>query len=511
MKEDKINVLYDVFVSYSRSDYINEDGEIIPGNIISQIKQVLDENNITYWIDENGISNGDEFAKLIPSNIRASEIFLFVCTENSVKSRWVTRELGVADLWGKRIIPFICDNSYMDDSVSMYTTSLDRIEYYSSPQNSLIRLASSIRKYTVDVHKKAIYDEISAIEDQIYHLHLQQKDLFNRIVEKKQDLGEVSKLCPVCECQCGISDYYCQKCGWLFLPYVNRLTGQEKAEENSRLLSAMSIWKGEETKVQKDAEIGRLAQIISDLGAQIQRMKEGGDKSQQPLQLSPLLLNLINNMVRVDGGSFIMGATEEQIDPESDEKPISKVTISSFAINKYEVTQEEWEYVMGNNPSVFKGKKNPVESVTWEECQAFISRLNSLTGMKFRFPREAEWEFAARGGTKGLGYQFAGTNDVEEAVWCTVNSSNCSHPVGQRKPNELGLYDMSGNVWEWCQDWFAEYSEITKTDPVGPTNGMLKIVRGGSWLSSGRSCRVSNRHYSSPTDKDNNIGLRLAL
>jgi formylglycine-generating enzyme required for sulfatase activity len=273
----------------------------------------------------------------------------------------------------------------------------------------------------------------------------------------------------------------------------------------------MSVWKREEMKVQKDAEIGRLAQIISELGAQIQRMKEGRDNPQQKPQLSPILHNLINNMVRVEGGNFIMGATDEQVDPENDEKPISKVTISSFAINKYEVTQAEWEYVMGENPSEFKGRNNPVDSVTWEDCQTFISRLNLLTGMNFRFLTEAEWEFAARGGIKGLGCQFAGTNDVEEAAWYTVNSSNSSHPVGLKMPNELGLYDMSGNVWEWCQDWFAEYSEMTKIDPIGPSTGLLRIIRGGSWLSSGRSCRVSNRHYNAPTDKDNNIGLRLAL
>ena len=511
MKKNELNIIYDVFISYSRSDYKNHDGDIIPNNVISKIKKILDENDITYWIDENGISNGDEFARLIPSNIRASEIFLFVCTHNAVKSRWVTRELGVADLWGKRIIPFICDDSFTDDNVSMYTTSLDRIEYKSNPEKSLINLVSSIKKYTIDIHKKAVLDEISNIEQQIYQLHLQQKDLVNRIIEKRHDIGEISKQCPVCESQCRISDYYCQKCGWLFLPYANRLMGSEKAEENSRLLLAMSIWKGDEIKVQKDAEIGRLAQIISDLGAQIQKMKEDGNYLHEKHQLSPILLRIINNMVRVEGGSFIMGATEEQENPESDEKPISKVTVSSFAINKYEVTQEEWEYVMGNNPSSFKGNNLPIENVTWEECQTFISRLNSLTGMKFRLPSEAEWEFAARGGVKGSGYQYAGSNNAEEAAWCTLNTSNCSHPVGQKKPNELGLYDMSGNVWEWCQDWFAEYSEVAKTNPTGPSSGILRILRGGSWLSAERSCRVSNRHYSAPTDKDNNIGIRLAL
>lgn len=511
MEECNNNVQYDVFISYSRSDYKDENGNVIPGNIISQIKKTLEDNNISYWMDENGISNGDDFARLIPSNIRASEVFLFVCTKNSTKSKWVTRELAVADSWNKRIIPIICDDSFMSDNVSMYTTSLDRIELMVNPQNGLYRLVSSIKKYTIDVRKKVVYDEISSLETQFYQLHLQQKDILNRIIEKKQDLGEVSKTCPVCESLCSTSDSYCKKCGWLFLPYSNKLTGSEKTEENSRLLLAMSIWKGDEMKVQKDAEIGRLAQIISDLGAQIQKMKEGGDNTQAKRKSSPILHKLIDNMVRVEGGSFIMGATEEQENPESDEKPISKVTISSFAINKYEVTQEEWEYVMGENPSYFKGKDLPVDSVTWEECQTFISRLNSLTGMKFRFPSEAEWEFAARGGIKGLGYQYAGANDIKEVAWCTLNSSNCSHPVGLNKPNELGLYDMSGNVWEWCQDWFAEYSELSKTNPTGPSTGLLRIVRGGSWLSSERSCRVSNRHYSAQSDKDNNIGLRLAL
>lgn len=504
-------IKFDVFISYSRRDYITDNGEIIPNNIISQIRTVLDENNISYWMDEKGISSGDEFTKIIPSNIKASEIFLFICTENSVKSKWIVRELGVADLWDKRIIPFICDDSYTSDTVSLYTTSVDRIEHNIKPHTSLSQLVSSVKKYTVDVRRKAIYNEISQLEEEIYFLHLKQKDLLNRIYEKQHDLGEKHKQCPVCEKQCSHTDSFCQKCGWLFLPYANKVTGQEKAEEHTRLLSAMSIWKEGKAKVQEKAEIEKLSQIISDLGSQIQKMKEGQNVVTERPQVHPILQQIINNMIRVESGSFIMGATEEQENPESDEKPISTITIASFAINKYEVTQEEWEFVMRENPSTFKGEKLPVDNITWEECQTFISRVNNLTGMKFRLPTEAEWEFAARGGIYGQGCQFAGSNVVEDVAWCTLNSENTSHPIGLKQPNELGLYDMSGNVWEWCQDWFAEYSEVAKTNPVGPSSGVLRVLRGGSWLSTIRSCRVSNRHYCAPNDRDNNIGIRLAL
>ena len=504
-------VKYDVFISYSRLDYVTENGELIPNNIVSQIKNILEENNISYWMDENGISGGDDFVKLIPSNIKASEIFLFICTKNSVKSKWVTRELGVADLWNKRIIPFICDESYADDNVSLYTTSIDRIEYNIKPHTSLSQLVSSVKKYTVDIRKKAIYSEISELEEQIYLLHIQQKDLLLRIYEKQHDLGEKSKQCPVCENQCNHMDSFCQKCGWLFLPYATKLAGQEKAEEHARLLSAMSIWKGGKAKMQEKAEIERLSKIISDLGTQLQKMKEGQSAVGEKPLVHPILQQIINNMICVESGCFIMGATEEQENPESDEKPISTITIASFAINKYEVTQAEWEFVMQDNPSTFRGGKFPVDNVTWEECQTFINRLNVLTGMKFRLPTEAEWEFAARGGVHSQGCQFAGSNRVEDVAWCTLNSENASHPVGQKLPNELGLYDMSGNVWEWCQDWFAEYSEVTKTNPLGPSTGVLRVLRGGSWLSTCRSCRVSNRHYYAPNDRDNNIGIRLAL
>ena len=229
-------------------------------------------------------------------------------------------------------------------------------------------------------------------------------------------------------------------------------------------------------------------------------------------QLSPIIQNLINNMVHVEGGTFTMGATSEQgTDAGKDEKPAHQVTLSSFSIGKYEVTQEEWEAVMGNNPSSFKGAKRPVERVSWNDCQEFIRKLNTMTGKRFRLPTEAEWEYAARGGIKSSGYKYAGSDNLDRVAWYESNSGNATHDIGQKSPNELGLYDMSGNVWEWCQDWYGGYSSNSQTNPSGPSSGSIRVFRGGGWFSNAWGCRVSLRSYDSPGFTNFNLGLRLAL
>jgi len=207
-----------------------------------------------------------------------------------------------------------------------------------------------------------------------------------------------------------------------------------------------------------------------------------------------------------------MGATSEQgSDAYDGEKPTHQVTVSSFSIGKYEVTQEEWEAVMGKNPSYYKGAKRPVEEVSWNDCQEFIRKLNSLTGKQFRLPTEAEWEFAARGGTKSNHYKYAGSNTLSSVAWYDDNSGSTTHPVGQKSPNELGLYDMSGNVWEWCQDWYGDYSSSAQTNPKGPSSGSYRVVRGGSWDDDARLCRVSSRFIFTPGVTSYSLGLRLAL
>ena len=218
-------------------------------------------------------------------------------------------------------------------------------------------------------------------------------------------------------------------------------------------------------------------------------------------------------MVYVEGGTFTMGATREQGSVAfNDEKPSHSVTLSSYHIGETEVTQALWQAVMGSNPSEFTGdSRRPVEQVSWEDCQRFISRLNSLTGQHFRLPTEAQWEYAARGGSKSRGYKYSGSNDVGSVAWYDDNSSSTTHPVKTKSPNELGLYDMSGNVWEWCQDWYGSYSSGSQTNPTGASSGSGRVSRGGSWLYVAWGCRVSNRCNGTPSGRGGNLGLRLAL
>ena len=216
-------------------------------------------------------------------------------------------------------------------------------------------------------------------------------------------------------------------------------------------------------------------------------------------------------MVPVEGGTFTMGATSEQgSDAEEDEKPAHKVTLSDYYIGQTEVTQALWEAVMGSNPSFFEGDNLPVEQVSWNDCQVFIQKLNQLTGKQFRLPTEAEWEYAARGGRKSQGYKYAGGNNIGSVAWYTGNSGIETHPIGTKQANELGIYDMSGNVYEWCSDWYGDYTSSSQSDPQGPSSGSGRVGRGGDYGSSAGYCRVSNRYGILPGCRGDNLGLRLS-
>lgn len=225
--------------------------------------------------------------------------------------------------------------------------------------------------------------------------------------------------------------------------------------------------------------------------------------------------NVSFRMVMVDGGTFTMGATSEQGTASSVEKPAHSVTLSSYYIGETEVTQELWQEVMGSNPSKFKNNRFPVEMVSWEDCQDFVRRLSQRTGKNFRMPTEAEWEYAARGGRKSYGYMYSGGSSVDDVAWYTSNSGSTTHPVAQKRANELGLFDMSGNVCEWCSDFgsvFSPYpSSSPQTNPTGPSSGSSHVMRGGNWFTFSDCCRVSFRGCGSPAYRENNVGLRLAL
>jgi len=233
-----------------------------------------------------------------------------------------------------------------------------------------------------------------------------------------------------------------------------------------------------------------------------------GSSKQQKEEIEP-------RMIDIQGGKFLMGS--EEMDEE--ERPIHRVSISSFKMGKFPVTQREWEAIMGHNPSEFRDPNRPVESVSWDDCQRFIEALNKKTQKSYRLPTEAEWEFAARGGIRSKAYPYAGSKDLDQVAWYKKNAGNGTRTVGLKEGNELGLLDMSGNVWEWCQDYYGkDYYHTCKNlaqegevkDPKGPVEGRERVIRGGSWKSGPSGCHVAYRLYDAPHNRYNVVGLRLA-
>ncbi|MBR1838632.1 MAG: formylglycine-generating enzyme family protein [Bacteroidaceae bacterium] len=214
-------------------------------------------------------------------------------------------------------------------------------------------------------------------------------------------------------------------------------------------------------------------------------------------------------MIAVQGGTFRMGSE----DGSENEMPVHTVILSDYYIGETEVTQALYTAVMGTNPSHFRSDKLPVEQVSYNDCKSFISELNTLTGQTFRLPTEAEWEYAARGGQKSRGYKYSGSNDIDEVAWYADNSDDQTHDVATKKPNELGLYDMSGNVWELCSDWFgSEYYASSPTEnPGGPSYGLFVVARGGCWFESTKYSRVAFRNWSTDENRSKYLGFRLVL
>jgi formylglycine-generating enzyme required for sulfatase activity len=231
-------------------------------------------------------------------------------------------------------------------------------------------------------------------------------------------------------------------------------------------------------------------------------------------------------MVRVEGGTFNMGSNSDEA--YDDEKPTHKVTVSTFYMSKYEITQAEWVAVMGNNPSYFEGDNLPVEQVSWYDAIEYCNRRSVKEGLQpvysgsgddivmnmqangYRLPTEAEWEYAATGGNNTLHtYTYAGSNNVDEVGWYYDNSDSTTHPVGTKAPNQLGIYDMSGNVWEWVWDWYSSYTGNAQVDPTGAVSGAYRVERGGSWGATAQFLRSASRYYDYPSYRYADLGFRV--
>lgn len=289
---------------------------------------------------------------------------------------------------------------------------------------------------------------------------------------------------------------------------------QKEAEEERQRAEEEARKRAEEEKRREEERRRVEEEAIKRAEEERRRQEEARRKAEEELRRATsdrefTVKGVTFKMIYVEGGTFQMGSDDS--DAYDHEKPIHSVSLSSYHIGETPVTQALWEAVMGNNPSLFKGDNLPVEKVSWDDCQEFIQKLNRLTGKTFRLLTEAEWEYAARGGKHHSPYKYAGSNNINEVAWYDDNSGRETHPVKTKKPNALGIYDMSGNVREWCQDCFEHYSASAQTDPKGPTSGSHRVLRGGSWNSGNSLCQVASRSLDTNGNRIINSGFRLAL
>ena len=464
---------YDIFISYSRKD----------SALVLGITNKFIERGYTVWIDRDGIESGDAFKSVIVKAIKKSKLFLFFSSKTANDSPWTIKEVNMAVHLKKTIIPVKLDETEYNDSLLFDLVGLDYVSYYENPNQGLIELLRSIKKHLGEtgVDIKKIKEEINILEKDGFQLNADLRRVFDEIISKKKQIGEINQICPVCGAINEINALFCPTCAWTYIPF------HSKKMDEKRLGVSKALW----------ASRGKTNITIEEIPSQ---------------PLPQPIMELIHDMVRVEGGAFTMGGTPEQGDDAfDDEKPTHKVTLSTFSIGRYPITQDQWEAVMGNNPSHFKGEKLPVESVSWFDCQEFAKKLSEMTGRHFRLPTEAEWEYAARGGKKGKRYKFSGGHILEQIGWYNENSGNTSHEVGKKSPNELGIYDMSGNIWEWVQDWKGDFTEDEQVNPTGPDTGIERVCRGGGWNREIDRARVSYRGDDQPTLRYCSLGLRIAL
>jgi len=447
---------YDVFISYSRRDYIDDNGNPLPGNIISKIKDALKKNGITYWIDEDGINSGDEFARLIARSIRESSVLLFVSTENSNRSEWTRKEIASAIAYKKKIIPFKYDDTPFNDSLLLYLADLDFISYAKTGDKALNRLVTSISKYLEGLKAVEEADEPKPKKEE-------PKKTEPPIKEEPKGKSKTKTIVLI---------------ALLSVAVIYALVLTFKSLDSGKKTTANNIEKVEE-KIEEQAVVV-VKEETKPVETHVEKPVE--KKIEQPV----VKKELKNTTIDVKGVKIDMIAVK------------GSGKVGDFLIAKYEVTQRLWNAVMGVTVAQqrdmldhsFKlrgeGDDMPMYYVSWDDCQTFIKKLNALTGKKFRLPTEAEWECAAKG---------LNVAEAQNYGWFEDNSDGTTHIVGQKQKSTSGLYDLMGNVGEWCQDK-KEYDHV---------------VKGGGWDSTADNCAVTSRNYVDASVRSDAIGLRLVM
>jgi formylglycine-generating enzyme required for sulfatase activity len=447
MHNEKDAMKYDVFISYSRKDY----------KAVLPFVERLKANGVSLWMDTTGVESGDAFKQTIVSAILESAVVLFFSSKDSNASKWTAKEIGVAVSEEKKIIPIKLDNSKYNPTLLFDLVNLDYIEAFSLNTDFVVN------KILSSINKKPIDNPNPVPPKPTPKPRLNVMDTLKKIVGSKYVKIGISVVVVFI----------------LFGFLYNWMDGRST----------------EFTDNSENVEVSdEVLDEVSDEGIYSSTEIDNGTR---------FTVNGVSfDMVNVEGGTFKMGSDDSEA--YDDEKPVHSETVSTFRIGRTEVTQALWKAVMGSNPSNFEGDNLPVEQVSWNDCKTFISKLNSLTGENFRLPTEAEWEYAARGGNKSRGYKYSGSNSLGDVAWYDGNSGNKPHPVASKSPNELGIYDMSGNVWEWTSDIYGSYSSSSRS-------GSYRVYRGGSWFSDAGRCRVSNRYFDGPSITSGSLGFRLAF
>lgn len=449
---------YDVFISYSRKDYVDEHNVVIPGNEVSKIKEALTKARITFWFDEEGMYIGDKFTEKIVESIENSRLFLFISSKNACESPWTSKEIACADEFGKFILPVRIDMTPYNKKIMFRIADLNFIDYGNDPEKGRREVIRSIKVHLKEIKVKeeeSLADEKRRKEE----LELQRK----RQEEEKKRQEKILKT------ETEIAALESQR------------TERQKVVllKEQELKIAQVDLKDCENKIEKQQK--KLQELRGSQISKQKRLGEGAKAKEKVFAVDDVEFK----MIRVEGGSM-----------------------GTYYMGETQVTQALWQAVLENKPSHFDGFNYPVECVSWNDIcgkdgngidpNCFLYKLNQKTGKNFRLPTEAEWEYAAKGGNRSKSYTYAGSDDIDKVAWYDGSSKNSTHPVKQLSPNELGFYDMSGNLWEWCEDLYEAFSS-------------RRVLRGGSWRSSARDCRVMKQYSSGPDNRRDNFGFRLVL
>lgn len=465
----------EVFISYSRKDFTLVDG----------VKKEIDSNvGIDCWMDLNGIESGEYFKKVIISAINRHETLLFMLTPNSMTSDFALKELNFAIKKEKRVILVDLAHTQLNDEFLFDYSDKDNIDWNDPLQHK--KLIENLKFWYQSNNAKI--EEIELQEPLIT-----QKD--NSSVSKESESENDATIESIKNLR------------------VKRYPNKDTSK----------IFKG----VMYGSVLGPLGAMAGGLIASSDTITRVVDNVTSYLigKREQFNINGISfNMVKVQGGTFTIGATSEQEgeNPWDDERPAHEVAVADYMIGETAVTQALWEAVMGVSIQEQSkkgtlgsslrgvGANYPMYHISWDDSQEFVTRLSQLTGKTFRLPTETEWEFAARGGNHGRGFKYAGSDSISDVAWHDDGKTFETSPVAQKQPNELGLYDMSGNIWEWCQDWYINYG-VELTPAMMKSTGMSHVTRGGSWNRAPRFCRVSVRGHSTPNERVNYVGLRVVM